>query len=106
MNDRVEMFKWMMVTNLSLTAQFHNHVKVILDEKSGEIDSIEELDKGNKTYWKQNYENYFPKKLRETTFLLMFGHLEEMLFLLSKSFNPNNTELGRGMGGLPINGTE
>ncbi|WP_414730263.1 hypothetical protein [Zhongshania aliphaticivorans] len=98
MDDRDQMFKWMMETNLSLVAQFHNHVNVILAEKSSEIESVEELKKADKAYWKQNYENHFPKKLRETAFLLMFGHLEEMLFLLSQSFNPHKTELGKGMG--------
>lgn len=98
MNDRSQMFKWMMETNLTLTAQFHKHVNVILGEKSAEIDSIGKLNKADKIYWKQNYERHFPKKLRETAFLLMFGHLEEMLFLLSKSFNPHRAEIGSGNG--------
>ena len=98
MADSDEMFEWMMETNLSLTAQFHNHVKSILSEKAGEIDQIENLDEAQKEYWKRNYDTHFPKKLRETAFLLMFGHLEEMLFLLSKSHNPHGAHLGNGIG--------
>lgn len=98
MSSSDEMFEWMMETNLSLTAQFHNHVKSILSEKSGEIDQVESLDEAQKEYWKRNYDTHFPKKLRETAFLLMFGHLEEMLFLLSKSYNPHGADLGNGIG--------
>lgn len=53
-----------------------------------EIDNWEELDKPQRNWWKAEFEKHYPQKMLNTTFLLMFGHLEEMLLLLHKSFNP------------------
>ena len=88
-----EMFKWMMKNNLYWSAIFHNHIDVILKEKVKEIPEIETLSDKDKVYWKNIYENNFPKLLRNTTFLMMFGHFEEMLYLLWKQYNPSNIEL-------------
>jgi hypothetical protein len=89
------MFKWMMENNLNWSAIFHNHIDVILKEKVKEIPEIETLSDKDKVYWKNIYENNFPKQLRNTTFLMMFGHFEEMLYLLWKHYNPSNVELDR-----------
>lgn len=98
MNDQDQLFKWMMDQNLGLRAQFHDHLTKTLGDKAREIELDDSLDKGNKKYWKLNYEEHFPKKLRETTFLLIFGHLEEVLLLLSRSKNPYKVELTKGVG--------
>ena len=90
-----EMFKWMMKNNLNWSAIFHNHFDVILKEKVKEIPEIETLSDKDKVYWKNIYENNFPKLLRNTTFLMMFGHFEEMLYFLWKQYNPSNIELDK-----------
>lgn len=84
-----------MENNLNWSAIFHNHIDVILKEKVKEIPEIETLSDENRVYWKNIYENNFPKQLRNTTFLMMFGHFEEMLFLLWKQYNPSNVELDK-----------
>ncbi len=99
-NDHDQFFKWTMDANLGLQAQFHDYLKKALGEKAREIELDEGLDKGNKEYWRLNYQEHFPKKLRETTFLLMFGHLEEVLYLLSKSFNPYEIALAKNKSGI------
>lgn len=90
-----DMFKFMMANNLDWLAKFHNHVDAILKEKVKEIPDLETLSDKDKIYWKNVYENNFPKQLRNTTFLLIFGHFEEMLFLLWKNYNPSNIELDK-----------
>ena len=76
MIDENDMFGWMMENNLGWAALFHNHIDAVLKEKAKEIPISEDLEERDKIYWKDIYENNFPEKLRETTYLLMFGHCE------------------------------
>ena len=98
MIDENDMFGWMMENNLGWAALFHNHIDAVLKEKAKEIPISEELDEKDKRYWKDMYENNFPEKLRETTYLLMFGHCEEMLYLLWRDKNSKSIPLDKGHG--------
>lgn len=98
MIDENQMFEMMLKQNISCIAMFHNHLDTALKDRLAEIDQNTELDKSDKNFWKREYEVNYPEKLRETSFLLMFGHLEEMLFLLWRDKNPNSVPLDRGHG--------
>jgi hypothetical protein len=89
------MFRSMMENNLNWSAIFHNHIDVILKEKVKEFPELENLSEKDRIYWEDIYKNNFPKQLRKTTFLMMFGHFEEMLFLLWKQYNPSSVELDK-----------
>lgn len=80
----------MQVQNLNCLAMFYKHVSVAIRDVAQEIDEWDELDRAKKVWWKAEFENHYPQKMLDTTFLLMFGHLEEMLALLQQSFNPQN----------------
>jgi len=98
MIDEHQMFEMMLRQNISCIALYHNHVDVALKDFLKEIDVDNELSKSDKAYWKREYEINFPEKLRETSFLLMFGHLEEMLYLLWRDKNPRSIAFDRGNG--------
>lgn len=91
-------FKSMMCINLDEAAKFHNHMYSSLIGRASEIEGDPEISQTDKNYWKHYYETLFPQKLRETTFLLMFGHLEEMLELLFRRYNPQSISKDRGTG--------
>lgn len=93
MIDENDMFAFMMENNLGWAALFHNHIDAVLKAKAKDIPALEDLDEKGKIYWKNIYENNFPEKLRETTFLLMFGHCEEMLYLLWRDKNSSSIPL-------------
>ena len=88
-----DMFKMMMDNNLNCVVRFHNHLNVSLNQVRKEIATWDEIDNSKKSYWAHVYEKEFPKQLRQTTFLLMFGHLEEMLHLLWKKDKKSQIEL-------------
>lgn len=92
------MFEMMLRQNISCIALYHNHVDVALKDFLKEVEENPELSKSDKAYWKREYEVNFPEKLRETSFLLMFGHLEEILYLLWRDKNPLSIQLDRGHG--------
>lgn len=92
------MFEMMLRQNISCIALYHNHVDSGLKEFLRELEEDNGLTKSDKKYWKREYEVNFPEKLRETSFLLMFGHLEEMLYLLWRDKNPASVSLDRGNG--------
>jgi len=98
MIDENHMFEMMLRQNISCIALYHNHVDSGLKQFLRELDEDKRLTKADKNYWKREYEVNFPEKLRETSFLLMFGHLEEMLHLLWRDKNPASIALGRGNG--------
>ena len=97
MNEN-QMFEMMLNINIGCIANFHNHVDTALKEKVKEICEHQDLDIADKAHWNREYEVNFPEKLRETSFLLMFGHLEEMLHLLWRDKNPASVELDNGHG--------
>lgn len=98
MNDEHQMFEMMLRQNISCIALYHNHVDVALKDYLKEIDEDKELSNRDKAYWKREYEVNFPEKLRETSFLMMFGHLEEMLYLLWRDKNTRSISFDRGNG--------
>lgn len=98
MIDENQMFEMMLKQNLRSIAMFHQHVDSALKDRLSELDETDEIGKDNKNFWKREYKVNYPEKLRETAFLLMFGHLEEMLFLLWRDKNPNAVPLDRGHG--------
>ncbi|MDI9246948.1 hypothetical protein [Marinobacter sp. CHS3-4] len=75
-------FKFASANNLDWLVKFHNHVKALFGEAQQEIDDLE--DQHLRKFWSDVYSNQFPKSLRTAVFLMMFGHIEEMLILLSK----------------------
>lgn len=91
--DETTLFKMMQTQNLNCLAMFYKHVSIAIRDVAQEIDGWDELDRSKKFWWKAEFENHYPQKMLDTTFLLMFGHLEEMLVLLHKSFNPKNADL-------------
>jgi hypothetical protein len=98
MNTDDDMFKFMMTNNLNWVVRFHNHVKNSLKQSKKEFSESDEIKQGDKDFWGHVYKDTFPKQLRTTTFLLMFGNLEEMLYLLWKKQPSNTIELARGNG--------
>lgn len=92
------MFKFMMKNNLDWIVRFHNHVQNSLSRAQDEFENSDELKQDEKIFWGHAYKNTFSIKIRETTFLLMFGNLEEMLYLLWKKQDKYKIELGRGNG--------
>ncbi len=98
MIDENQMFEMMLRQNISCIALYHNHVDAGLKEYLKEIEEDKELTRADKNYWKREYEINFPEKLRKTSLLLMFGHLEEMLYLLWRDKNPRSISLDRGNG--------
>jgi hypothetical protein len=93
-----EMFRAMMLNNMNWIASFHNHINVNINQTKNELPQWDEINESDRKYWAHVYENEFPKKLRQTCFLMMFGHLEEMLILLRKEDKIASIELGRGFG--------
>jgi len=95
MNNEDKLFKFMMEVNLSWTSEFHNRLNLALKEK---YDDISDSQSSEHIRLKHVYKDGFPAKLRETTFLLMFGHFEEMMFLLWRDKNSKSISLGSGYG--------
>jgi len=96
--DENKMFEAMLTQNISCIAMFHNHIDGALKVTLKEIEQSDDINKSDKNFWQSQYTALYPEKLRETSFLLMFGHLEEMLFLLWRDKNPNAILLDSGYG--------
>ncbi len=91
--DDTTLFRLMQTQNLACLAMFYKHVSLAIRDYANEIDSWADVDNPNKTWWKAEFESHYPQKMLDTTFLLMFGHLEEMLVLLHQSFNPADASI-------------
>lgn len=91
--DKTTLFKAMQTQNLNCLAMFYKHVSTAIRDVAKEIDGWDELDGPDKAWWKAELEVHYQQKMLDTTFLIMFGHLEEMLVLLQKSFNPKNADI-------------
>lgn len=99
MDDHDTFFHMMQVQNMNCISMFYKHVSVALRDVLKDIENWGELDEGKRNWWTREFEIHYPDKLRQTAFLLMFGHLEEMLILMTKSFNPRRVDLApRGYG--------
>lgn len=83
MAQRDELFEWMSTNNLNWLVQFHNHVNALLVRAKS--DASHQPDKNIAIFWEHIYENQFPNSLRTSVFLMIFGHVEEMLLLLSQT---------------------
>lgn len=89
-------FKLMLRQNLGCIARFHDYIDDAL--RATLIDEDADSSSVDKAYLRINLEKHFPEKLRETSFLLMFGHLEEMLYLLWRDKNPRSVQQDGGYG--------
>lgn len=98
MVDAHQMFEMMLRQNINCIALYHNHVDATLKDYLKEIDEDKGLSRTDKAYWKIEYKVNFPEKLRETSFLLMFGHLEDLIYLLWRDKNPQSIAFDRGNG--------
>lgn len=98
MSLKDEMFRFMMLNNMDQIVVFHNHLSGSVKQAVGELSKWEGVDELDRVYWSRVYEEEFPAKLRKTCFLMMFGHLEEMLVLLHKEDDGRLVELGKGSG--------
>jgi hypothetical protein len=67
--------------NLNQIVQFHNHVHGFFNTNLAGSQADENLSKKEKTLLTLEYESHLPNQLRKSVFLMMFGHLEEHLFL-------------------------
>ncbi|MEK6805909.1 MAG: hypothetical protein AABY95_04605 [Pseudomonadota bacterium] len=80
MND-LDLKAFVITQNISCLVRFHNHVDVLFRKSVNEIKELP--DKKESAYWEAVYKHQFPKDLRKAVFLMIFGHLEEMLHILS-----------------------
>jgi len=67
--------------NLNQIVQFHNHVHGFFNTNLAGSQKDEELSPKDKILLKLEYETHLPNNLRQSVFLMMFGHLEEHLYL-------------------------
>lgn len=82
--DRKEMDKiriGVMHHNLNQIVQFHNHVHGFFNVNLSLSQIDEKLSPSDKKILKLEYEEHLPNQLRKSVFLMIFGHLEEHLFL-------------------------
>lgn len=84
--------------NLNLLALFHNHMSQLLHDARHTIK--EELPEDKAEALIRLYENDFTKKLSNSVFLMVFGHLEEMLLLLLQILEPTAYANSSGNKGL------
>ncbi|WP_185839956.1 hypothetical protein [Vibrio cholerae] len=68
--------------NLSNITKFHNHIFDFFKEKLNTLKVDEQVNPGYANWLKDEYEVHLPNQLRKSTFLMIFGHLEESLYLL------------------------
>lgn len=73
--------------NLNLLAEFHNHISQLMHDAHPVI--RETLEPGDARLLIHRYENDFSRKLRNSIFLMVWGHLEEMLLLLLHKIKPD-----------------
>lgn len=83
--------------NLDLLALFHNHLSQLLHDARGIIGEEFEPEEAQRLV--HLYENDFSRKLRNSVFLMVFGHLEEMLLHLLRLWTPDVYEQ-RSNGGI------
>lgn len=100
MNAKAEFFKMMHVHNMECILRFHEHVEYSVAEFSEKIDGWEGGDEVDNLWWKREFEKHYPDKLRQSTFLLLISHFEEVLYLLSRSFNPDSIKENRHENGI------
>jgi hypothetical protein len=67
--------------NLNQIVQFHNHVHGFFNSNLDGSQADSNLSQKEKTLIKLEYEMHLPNQLRKSVFLMIFGHLEEHLFL-------------------------
>lgn len=67
--------------NLNQIVQFHNHVHGFFNDNLDGSQVDDNLSQKEKMLLKLEYEIHLPNQLRKSVFLMMFGHLEEHLFL-------------------------
>ena len=67
--------------NLNLITRFHNHVHGFFNSNLEESQAADDVCISDKALLKREYETHFPNQLRKSVFLMMFGHLEEHLYL-------------------------
>lgn len=94
MNEDV--FELVSTNNLNWLVKFHNHVKVLLARARKEIHVLD--NEVTAAYWEDIYKRQFPSSLRSSVFLMMFGHIEEMFLLLSRSHGVSTNGGGSGLG--------
>ena len=91
-------FLMMAEHNLGNLARYNNTIMSLLGEKYHEISQDDTLTQGLKNWELTEFRQYHPQRLAHGTFLMIFGHLEEMLERLFDSYNPNKIEADRGNG--------
>lgn len=79
-------FRLSAIHNLNLLARFHNDMSQLLHDAKDII--WEELEPREAQRRVHLYETDFSKKLRNSVFLMVFGHLEEMLLQLLSQITP------------------
>lgn len=67
--------------NLNQIVQFHNHVHGFFNDNLDGSQADGNLSQKEKMLIKLEYERHLPNQLRKSVFLMIFGHLEEHLFL-------------------------
>jgi len=67
--------------NLNEITKFHNHVHGFFNTNLANSQVADDLSLSDKTWLKREYDTHMPNQLRKSVFLMMFGHLEEHLFL-------------------------
>lgn len=70
-----------MTHNLNQITNFHNHVHAFFNKSLSSSQDDETISKGDKNWLKHEYNTHLPNQLRKSVFLMIFGHLEEHLYL-------------------------
>lgn len=86
--------------NLNQLVQFHNHVHGFFNTNLAGSQKDEELSQKEKILLKLEYETHLPNNLRQSVFLMMFGHLEEHLYLAWTSNGRNKEEKNDSADGI------
>ncbi|EMI4394605.1 hypothetical protein V6473_004546 [Vibrio parahaemolyticus] len=84
--------------NLDLLTKFHNHVHGFFNDNLGLSQADDSLDRSQKNWLKSEYEVHLPNQLRKSVFLMMFGHLEEHLYLSWVEYGEPNCLNNRAYG--------
>ncbi len=93
----IEFFKLTLIQNNKCISEFYEFVNFIFKK---ELEVLEK-NKDNSSrfrHHKYNIEHVFPFKLSESTFLMLFGYLEEMIILFWQKINPQKIERTRENG--------
>jgi len=70
-----------MHNNLNQITGFHNHVHGFFNDNLSDSQNSTDITIAQKSLLKSEYESNLPNQLRKSVFLMMFGHLEECLYL-------------------------